>query len=216
MRAVQREGDVHIEFLLEERSAEAALEAVLPTVFSDDVGFNFHVFQGKHDLLKNLPIRLKGYRHWIPDDWRIIVLIDEDREDCLQLKAKLEQAASEAGFMTKTRTTSDRNFRVVNRLAIEELDAWFFGDPEAVRKAYPNVSRTFHNRANFRNPDAIAGGTHEALGRVLKRYYPKWLPKTVVAQNIASHMIPDQNTSKSFQVFLEGLKACVGESGFKI
>ena len=216
MQAVQREVEMHIEFLLEERSAEAALESILPKIVCDDVGFNFHVFQGKHDLLKNLPIRLKGYRHWIPDDWRIIVLIDEDREDCLQLKAKLEQAASEAGFVTKTRTTSNRNFSVVNRLAIEELEAWFFGDPEAVRTAYPNVSKTFHTRSKFRNPDAITGGTHEALGRVLKRYYPKWLPKTVVAQNIASHMIPDQNTSKSFQVFLEGLKACVGESGFKI
>ena len=144
-----------------------------------------------------------------------MVLIDEDREDCLELKAKLELAASEAGFVTKTSTTSERNFRVVNRLAIEELEAWFFGAPEAVRTAYPNVSRTFHTRAKFRNPDAITGGTHEALGRVLKRYYPKWLPKTEVAQNIAPHMEPNRNRSRSFQVFVEGLKACVGEGGLR-
>ena len=99
------------------------IEAILPKILSDDVALNFHVFEGKHDLLKQLPTRLRGYRYWIPDDWRIMVLIDEDREDCLELKAKLELAASEAGFVTKTSTTSERNFRVVNRLAIEELES---------------------------------------------------------------------------------------------
>ena len=207
---------MHLEFLLEERSAEVALKAILPKIVSSDVSRRFHVFQGKHNLLKQLPRRLKSYRLKIPGDWRIVVLIDEDRENCHLLKSKLEQIARDEGFVTKSGVVKNLDFQIVNRLAIEELEAWFFGDPKAVRKAYPNVSRTFHNRANFRNPDAIAGGTHEALGRVLKRYYPKWLPKTVIAQNIASHMIPDQNTSKSFQVFLEGLKACVGESGFKI
>ena len=206
---------MHIEFLLEEQSAEAALEVLLPKVVSDKVSFNFHVFEGKHNLLKNLLPRLRGYRHWIPDDWRIMVLIDEDQEDCLQLKAKLEQAAHVAGFTTKTRATGQRDFRIVNRLAIEELEAWFFGDPKAVQTAYPGVSKTFQNRSKYRNPDAITGGTHEALARLLKRYYPKWLPKTKVAADIATHMQPSHNRSKSFQMFVEGLKACVGEGGMR-
>lgn len=33
MRAVQSEVGMHIEFLLEERSAEVALEAILPKIF---------------------------------------------------------------------------------------------------------------------------------------------------------------------------------------
>lgn len=69
---------MHIEFLLEEPSAEAALELILPKILSDDVSFNFHVFEGKHDLLRKLPTRLKGYRRWLPKNWRIMVLIDED------------------------------------------------------------------------------------------------------------------------------------------
>ena len=36
-------------------------------------------------------------------------------------------------------------------------------------------------------------------------------PHKTVAQNIAQHLEPSRNRSKSFQVFVEGLKACVGE-----
>lgn len=211
MQAAQREVGVHIEFLLEERSAEEALKIILPKILSDNVSFRFHVFEGKYDLLQKLSSRLKGYRSWIPADWRIIVLIDEDRQNCRELKERLEQAAHEAGFVTKSGAIERGSFQVVNRLAIEELEAWFFGDIKALRKAYPRISKTFQNRPKYRDPDAITGGTHEALARLLKQYYPKWLPKTVVAQNIALHMEPGRNNSKSFQVFVDGLKACIGE-----
>lgn len=118
---------MHIEFLLEEPSAEAALTAILPKILANNVSFHFHVFEGKPDLLKQLPLRLKGYRRWIPNNWRIFVLIDEDRQDCEELKARLERAAREAGFLTKSHPNSQGEFRVVNRLAVEELEAWFFG-----------------------------------------------------------------------------------------
>ena len=206
---------MHVEFLLEEPSAEAALTAILPKILVDDVTFDFHVFEGKRDLLKQLPLRLKGYRRWLPPDWRVFVLIDEDRQDCLKLKGQLENAAREAGFSTKSHPNSYGDFQIVNRLVVEELEAWFFGDVEALREAYPNVSKTFHNRAKYREPDAITGGTWETLGRLLKGYYPNFLPKGVVAQNVAPHMEPSRNRSRSFQVFVEGLKACVGEDNLK-
>ena len=206
---------MHIEFLLEEPSAEAALKAILPKILVDDVTFDFHVFEGKPDLLKQLPLRLKGYRQWLPADWRIFVLIDEDRQDCQELKARLERAAREAGFWTKSHPNSQGEFRVVNRLAVEELEAWFFGDVEALRNAYPRVSKTLHNRQKYQEPDAITGGTWEALGRLLKRYYPNSLPKRLVAQKIAPYMEPSRNRSRSFQVFVEGLEACVGEDNQK-
>ena len=202
---------MHIEFFLEELSAEETLKAILPKIFSNDVTFDFLVFEGKDDLVNNLASRLKGYQ-WIPYDWRIMVLIDEDREDCHELKAKLESAAHEAGFRTKSSETLEGNFQVVNRLAIEELEAWFFGDVEALHEAYPRVSKNLQHQAKYRDPDAIQGGTYEALEHILKRanYYKGNVPKREVAQNIAQHMEPDRNRSKSFQVFVEGLKACVG------
>ena len=201
---------------MEERSAEAALNVILPKILSANIDFECRVYDGKHDLLKKLPARLRGYRQWLPDDQRIVVLIDEDRQDCKQLKEQLEQLALSAGFMTKSNTVSKCDFQVVNRLAIEELEAWFFGDPIAVRKAYPRVPRTFEHQAKYRNPDAIRGGTSEALQFLLKGYYTDKLPKIEVAQKIAQHMDPNRNRSKSFQVFVEGLKACVGESEFII
>lgn len=208
---------MHIEFLLEERSAEAALEVILPKILSDDVSFRFHVFEGKQDLLKNLPARLRGYSQSISDKHRIIVLIDKDREDCFQLKARLEKAAQDAGFVTKSSAPPEGDFQVVNRLVIEELEAWFFGDVEALRTAYPRVSRNLQYQARYRDPDAITGGTSEVLERLLRRlnYHREGLPKIAVAQNIAQHMEPSRNRSKSFQVFVEGLKACVGEGGLR-
>lgn len=98
---------------------------------------------------------------------------------------------------------------------MEELEAWFFGDVEALRKAYPRVSKTCHNRPKYQDPDAIPGGTWEALGHLLARYHRDFLPKKVVAQNIAPHMEPSRNRSRSFQVFVEGLEACVGEDNLK-
>ena len=171
--------------------------------------------EGKHDLLRKLPVRLKGYRRWIPDDWRIVVLIDEDRADCRKLKAGLEEAAHNAGFVTKSSALTEGNFQVVNRLAIEELEAWFFGDITALQTAYPRVSRNLQDQARYLNPDAITGGTHEALRRVLNDYYPQWLPKITVARKIAQHMDPCRNRSRSFQVFVEGLKACMGTGGLR-
>ncbi len=203
---------MHIEFFLEEPSTQETLKAILPKILSNDVTFDFLVFEGKDDLLNNLSARLMGYR-WIPDNWRIMVLIDEDRRDCHELKAKLENAADGIGFVTKSNAAPNENFQVVNRLAIEELEAWFFGDVEAMHAAYSRIPENLQSKAKYRNPDAIRGGTSEALERLLIRahYYTGKLPKTEVAQNIAQHMEPRRNRSKSFQVFVEGLKACVGE-----
>ena len=211
MQAVQSEVGMQIEFLLEERSAEVVLKIILPKILSDDVDCAFHVSQGKHDLLKNLPMLLKGFSQSISGNHRIMVLIDEDREDCFQLKAQLEGIAHDAGFVTKSNAPPAGDFQVVNRLAVEELEAWFFGDMKALRNAYPRVSRN----AQYQDPDAIENGTSEALWRALRRDYPKRLPKTKVARNIAPHMEPCRNTSRSFQVFVEGLKACVGTGGLR-
>ena len=218
MRAVQSEVGMHIEFFLEEESAAEALKIILSKILSDDVSREFHPFRGKQHLLKNLPVLLKGYKPWTePDTWRIMVLIDKDQEDCLQLKAQLEGIARTAGFVTKSRTPQEGDFQVVNRLAVEELEAWFFGDVEALRTAYPRVSRNLQYQARYRNPDAITGGTHEALDRLLRRlkYHRGRLRKPAVARKIAQYMDPRRNRSRSFQVFIEGLKACVGEGGLR-
>ncbi len=96
---------------------------------------------------------------------------------------------------------------MLNRIAIEELEAWFFGDVKAIAEAYPGVSLSLGNKAKYRNPDAITGGTWEALQRVLQTegYYLAGMPKIEVARKISEHMEPKRNQSRSFQVFRDAL-----------
>ena len=198
---------MHLEFFLEEPSAEAALEVVVPRVVGPAVTFQFHPHQGKQDLLAVLPNRLRAYASWLPADWRIVVLIDEDRQDCHILKAQLEDIAQAAHLVTKSVAAVGQSFQVLNRIAIEELEAWFFGDVEALRQAYPRLPRSLGRRARYRDPDGIHGGTCEALERVLQEagYYRGGLSKIAAARDIARHMDPTRNASRSFQVFRAGL-----------
>ena len=200
---------MHIEFLVEELSAEAALSSIVPKILGHEVSFAIHPHQGKQDLLKKLPGILTGYKAWLPEDWRIVVMIDADEEDCKKLKAKLEGISRNTGLLTKSTTSRGSNFQVLNRLAIEELEAWFFGDVEALHAAYPRIPLSLAKRAKYRDPDAIKGGTWEALERVFKRtgYYPSGLAKITAAREISAYMEPSHNRSRSFQVFREGLLA---------
>jgi len=199
---------MHIEFFVEEPSAEVALLEIVPKVVSQETSFQVHPFEGKPDLLKRLPDRLKAYRNWLPADWRIVILVDEDRQDCHRLKRQLEGMCIRAGFSTKTRPQPTGFFHAVNRVAVEELEAWFFGDPEAIVMAYPCVPGEFAHGRRFQNPDAIQGGTAEALERILQRagYHPGGLSKVQVARDIARHMEPARNRSRSFRHFRNALE----------
>ncbi|HOY67093.1 MAG TPA: DUF4276 family protein [Candidatus Ozemobacteraceae bacterium] len=199
---------MHIECLVEESSARAALENLLPKMLPSDVTFQIHHFNGKPELLRELPKRLKGYRKWLPEDYRIVVLLDEDRSDCRQLKQQLEEAALSAGFTTKSLAKNGR-FTVLNRIVVEELEAWFFGDMEAVAKAFPRVAPKIGSKKKYRYPDAITGGTWEALERVLQRagYFPAGIAKIITAREISRWMEPERNTSQSFQAFKNGITA---------
>ena len=203
---------MHFEFLVEEPSAEQVLDQLVPRIVGDQATFNIYVLAGKQNLLKNLPARLKSYRNWLPDDWYIVVVIDEDRQDCLALKQQLEQVALEAGLRTKSTAGFDSNVQVINRIVVEELEAWFFGDVEALVAAFPRLPRTLARQTRYRDPDAIRGGTAEALERLLQKhgYQLEGLRKIEVARRIAEHMDPDRNRSKSFQVFRDALRKLVG------
>ncbi len=137
------------------------------------------------------------------------MLVDEDRQDCTALKETLEAAAAQANLTTKSAAAADQGFVVLNRIVVEELEAWFFGDCEALRAAYPRVSTSLEKKAGFRHPDSIAGGTWEQLERVLQQagYHRAGLAKIVAGQDIAQHMDPDRNISPSFRQFCNGLRA---------
>ena len=97
--------------------------------------------------------------------------------------------------------------KFVTRIAIEELEAWYFGDWQAVCSAYPSASPSTPRQANYRNPDAIKGGTWEAFERVLKRhgYFKQGLAKVEAATRVGQHIDPKRNKSRSFAVFYNAI-----------
>lgn len=197
---------LHFELLVEEPSMEAFLSRLLPRLLPRDRSFQVYPFQGKRDLLGKLQDRLRGYAAWLPENYRIVVIVDRDEEDCHQLKDRLEAICADAGLRSRTATGDDR-WQIVNRIAIEELEAWYFGDWEAVREVYSRVSATIPHRQGFRDPDAIAGGTWEAFEWILQRhrYFETGLRKVEAARALGAVVDPERSTSRSFSLFCETL-----------
>ncbi|MDE0669959.1 MAG: DUF4276 family protein [bacterium] len=188
--------------LVEEPSMEAFLKTLLPRMLPDGPEFDIRVFGGKADLLGKLDQRLRAYQRWLPSDWRLVVIVDRDDDDCQELKAQLEVSATNAGLRTRSQTGTSA-WQLVNRVVIEELEAWYFGDWDAVRAAYPRVNPGIPRRSGYRDPDDIRGGTWEAFERILKRsgYFTTGLRKIEAAQAVAAHISVDRNRSRSFAHF---------------
>lgn len=201
----------HLEFLVEEPSMEIFLAKLLPRVLNDQATFNIHVHQGKSDLLAKLESRLRGYAKWLPKIARIVILVDRDDDNCVTLKRRLEDAVKSAGLLTRA-TAHSAAWQVVTRMAVEELEAWFFSEWTAVRKAYPRVPAAIPNQAAYRQPDAIAGGTWEALERIMKGagYFSGGLRKVEAANAIGEYFDPTNAKSPSFVSFREAIFEAVG------
>ena len=196
----------HLEFLVEEPSMEEFLRELLPRLLPRDRTFAIHSFRGKPDLRRKLDERLRSYSKWLPADWRIVVMVDRDEDDCLVLKAELEAAAARAGLRTRSMAPGGR-WQLVNRVVVQELEAWFFGDWQAVRDAYPRVSASTPRQRRYRDPDQVPR-TWEAFERILRRhgYFSTGVRKREVARTIAAHFVPERNRSHSFGVFLDAIR----------
>ena len=189
---------------------EAFLKGLLPRLLPANCTFAIYTFQGKKDLLRKLPTRLRGYRAWITSNYRIVVMVDRDRDDCHELKARLEQTAATSELLTRTQATS-QSWEVINRIVVEELEAWYFGDWDAVKAAYPKVSTSTTRQSSYRDPDAIVNGTWEAFERIMKRhgYFKTGLRKIEAAKAIAAHVDPERNSSHSFKHFRQAIEEAV-------
>ncbi len=200
----------HFEILVEEQSMEVFLTPVLPQIVGTRATFAIHAYQGKSDLLKKLGSRLRGYSKWLPPSTRIIVLVDRDNGDCNQLKKRLEDEAAEAATLSRS-AAAGGPWRVANRIAVEELEAWYFGDWASVRSAYPAVPGTIPRKAKYRNCDAISGGTWEALEKILNQagYFQGGLRKVEAAIQIGRFFNTDTCSSPSFSAFKNALTEAV-------
>jgi len=201
----------HIDFIVEELSMEQFLEPLLKNFLRPQgCTYTIHSHKGKLALLERLESRLKGYSSFLPPDHRIVVIVDRDTDSCHELKDKLESACSKAGLLSKNKASTP-HWQVVNRIAIEELEAWYFGNWEAVRKAFPRLPENIPRKAPYRKPDDIKGGTWEAFERILNEqgYYKQGLNKLQAAATIGNHINPEDNLSPSFQSFWQAIMEAV-------
>lgn len=196
----------HLEFLVEEPSMESFLQVLLPRLLPHGRTFAIHSFRGKPDLRRKLHARLRGYSRWLPADWRIVVMVDRDEDDCLALKGELEAVAADVGLRSRS-AAQGQSWQVANRVVVPELEAWFFGDWDAVRQVYPRVSAGTPKQTRCRDPDSITH-TWEALDRILRRhrYFATGLRKNEAAREVAAKLVPDRNRSHSFRVFLDVIR----------
>ncbi|MDX2034025.1 MAG: DUF4276 family protein [Blastocatellia bacterium] len=179
-----------IVFLIEEPSMRELLKAILPTLIPSDVHWVLIVHEGKQDLERSIPRKLRA---WQNQDARFVIVRDVDSADCVPLKQKLKDLCDETG-------RADYLIRLVCR----ELESWFLGDLKAVAVAFdlPRLAK-LAARGKFRDPDRL-GNASEELRRLVDGYQ-----KIGGARAIAPHLDLSNNQSKSFQVFLDGVRRLV-------
>ena len=111
-----------IVFLLEEDSMRILLEGLLPRLFPE-LSFQCVPHEGKQDLEKSIPRKLKAWRE---PGVRFVVVRDQDSADCHQVKTNLVQLCQSTGRRD-----------VLVRVACRELEAWYIGEPQALKQAFP-------------------------------------------------------------------------------
>ena len=172
-------------FLLEERSMKFFLDGILPRILPEDVDFLTIPHEGKADLQKSIPRKLKA---WTEPDVKFVIIQDQDSADCVELKKKL------AGLCEGT------GREVLIRIACRELEAWYFGDLTAVSKAYGIKTGYIKKKAKYRKPDEIIGPKRE-----LQKLLPQ-LQQIDGAKKIARVMDIENNSSPSFHCLIDGVR----------
>ncbi len=183
-----------IVFFLEERSAMALLESLLPRAFPDaSAAFTFVPFDGKNDLERQLVTRIRG---WRKPNTKFIVLRDQDAQDCQRVKQRLVDLCRRAG----------RPDTLV-RIACRELESWYLGDLRAVEAALGLKNLVgLEAKVRYRNPDDLQGPADELKSLTGGRY-----SKVAGSRAIGAQLDISRNRSASFRVFCAAVAAAVSD-----
>ena len=139
--------------------------------------------EGKSDLDKSIPIKLKAWRY--PGD-RFVVVRDNDGADCLAVKARLRMLCQSGGR------------EAIIRLICQELEGWYLADPAALQAAYPESRKAVDKLVRrFPEPDACIKPSRE-----LEREIPQF-QKRDGARRLGRLLEPDRSMSASHRVFVD-------------
>ena len=181
-----------IEILVEEKSMKELLSVLLPTILPNnwilDENYFIRSFEGKSDLQKNIPSKVKVLSNWNHEPTGVVVLQDQDSADCRVLKSKLLKLCNDSG-----------NCPNLIRIVCKELEAWYIGDFKAIQLAYPKFKGDLYkNRAKYRNPD-LCNASYE-----LRKILPEF-QKVSSAKKIAPFLNINNNRSESFNQTISGI-----------
>jgi len=162
------------------------LERLLPRLMPS-LPFICVTHEGKQDLEKSIPRKLRA---WTEPGVLFVVVRDNDIGDCHELKTRLVGLCREAG----------REDTLI-RIACQELEAWYLGDPEALASAYGRpVLRELSRKARYRDPDAVQKPS-AALAELVPEFQ-----KISGARLMGTRLTEAGNRSHSYRTFLEGIR----------
>jgi Domain of unknown function (DUF4276) len=179
-------------FLLEEESAKAFLESLLPRILDSAIETRLIAFEGKQDLEKQLMKKIRGYTN---PNARFIVMRDQDSNpDCAAIKADLLQKCKDAGRLQQS----------LVRIACKELESFYLADLTAVESALflkENDLAKHQNKAIYRASDNCQNPSKE-LAKLTKGNYQK----VSHSREIGLKVDINNTRSSSFKNLISGIK----------
>ena len=209
---------MHLEILVEDSSGRRLLETIVPKILGPHAephtwrvksykgignlpsGLRSGSDPAKRILLESLPRILGGYGR-TPGIDGVVVVIDADRRDCTAFLRELNDVLARISPAP----------RVVFRLAIEEVEAWYFGDRAALLSAYPRARRDVLDRyaqdSVCKTWELLADAIHPGgAAHIMTVGYPfAGQIKHGWAERIGPLMDPQHNASPSFRKFKDAL-----------
>ena len=182
--------------MVEEKSVEPVIQSVANKILNLEKGdwYQIKIHQGKQDLQNAIPKVLPSLSK-IPGT-TIIILQDQDQNDCIQLKQKLNELVLRSKIKVPYKI----------RIACRQLENWFLGDLKAINNAYPNFNV---NTKISNDVDAIQNADLELLKIIPDFRNHNHLPKLLIAKNISPYLSLSRNKNKSFLNFVSAIKTLI-------
>lgn len=208
---------MHFEILVEDPSGKVALDILVRKIIGKEHSFNIRSFKGvghipkkmtsaksanNRLLLNNLRNLLAAYGKW-PLGYGVVIVICDLDDKCL--KSFRDELI---GLLNTCNPRPETRFCI----AVEEGEAWFFGDIPAIKQAYPRAKDAVLNTYASdsicgtweRLADAVCKGGCQGLSS--QGQHVVGAEKSAWAENITPYMDLDNNTSPSFNYFLGKLR----------
>lgn len=182
-------------FLVEGQAERNLLDALMPRLLPEGIGYRVIPFQGKQDMEKRMNLRIRGYQNALA---RFIIMRDQDSHaDCVLLKQGLQARCQGTG----------KEAHCLVRIACKELETFYLADLAAVGQALdmPSLAR-FQGNKKFRDPDHLGSPSRELTALTGNRY-----EKRAGSRAIGQYLSLDNTRSPSFRNFLTGVYRLTAE-----